>query len=133
MANKFVSTGYIAMALLKTKYEIFNESFITMSELNQFAHFVQREFNNRNLDLVVTYNSLSREDFDIVNGVIVASENCCYDVHRLSIDVLCVLTDKNLFMRFFTELEKEKIITLEKWKTSTSKTSVKGKAYQLQK
>lgn len=39
---------------MRAKTKIFHEQFVTISELNQFDSFLQQEFNNRNLDIIIT-------------------------------------------------------------------------------
>ena len=108
-----LSKKYLATALIRGKYKIFNENFITISELNQFDHFMQKEFNNRNLGIVITSDSLNKEDFIIIDGIVIPSEKCCYDVNRLPYEILNILTDDNLIAKFFMELEQKRIKVIE--------------------
>lgn len=117
--TKFLSQNYLAISLLKAKHDFFRENFITFSELNKFEYFIQQEFNNRNLNAIITSDGLSLEDFDILGDVIIPSNNCCYDINRLSIEILIILSDTKLISQFFMDLELEKIKTLENVQTST--------------
>ena len=132
MASSFLSIGYVAMVLIKEKSQIFGESFITMSELNQFRYFMQKEFNNKDLGIVITYNDLSREDFNIFGGVVIPSERCCYDVDYIRYDILNILTDENLILQFFTELENRKLKNLENLQANTYKSCAKDKRLSLE-
>ena len=132
MSSSFLSIGYVAMVLIKEKSQIFGESFITISELNQFCYFMQREFNSKDLGIVITSNNLSREDFNIFGGIVIPSERCCYDVDYIRNDILNILTDENLILKFFTELESRKLKTLENLQTNTSKSCTKGKKLSLE-
>lgn len=104
----------MALSLIKAKDQFFRERFITISELNQFDHFLQQEFNNRNLDIVITSNTLSSEDFNIMGEVIMTSNTCCFNLDLLPIYVLTVLYDSNLIVDFLTQLENEKLEILER-------------------
>lgn len=132
MSNSFLSIGYVAMVFIKEKSQIFGESFITMSELNQFCYFMQREFNNKDLGIAITSNGLSREDFNIFGGVVILSERCCYDVNYIRNDILNILTDENLIFQFFTELESRKLKTLENLQINISKSCTKDKKLSLE-
>ncbi len=73
MKTFFLGKEYVALSLIKAKDQFFRERFITISELNQFDHFLQQEFNNRNIDIIITSNTLSSEDFNRNNN---SSVNC---------------------------------------------------------
>lgn len=132
MKNSFLSIGYVAMVLIKEKTQIFGESFITMSELNQFRYFMQKEFNNKNLGIAIVSNDLSIEDFNIFGGVVIPSERCCYNVDYIRSDVLNILTDENLILQFFTELENRKLKILENIQANTYNSSTKDKKLSLE-
>lgn len=114
MKTFFLGKEYVALSLIKAKDQFFRERFITISELNQFDHFLQQEFNNRNLDIVITSNTLSSEDFNIMGEVIMTSNTCCFNLDLLPIYVLTVLYDSNLIVDFLTQLENEKLEILER-------------------
>lgn len=113
MLSPFLSKEYVAIALIKTKYEIFNEAFITLSELNQFNQFVQQELNNQDLGIVITSNDLSRENFNITNGIVMPAESCWCNLDRLPANIYSILNDKNLVSNFLMKLEIEKLKTLK--------------------
>ena len=46
METIFIGEEYVALSLIKIKNQFLGENFITISELNQFEHFLQQEFNN---------------------------------------------------------------------------------------
>lgn len=117
----FLSSEYVALALIQAKEQIFHEDFITMSEFIRFSYFLQQEFNNRKLAITVTSNSLSKEDFHIINSIIVKLDECCYNLNILPIEMLDVLCDTNLIVNFFTQMENEKIKTLETVKEKNKK------------
>ncbi len=127
MKNSFLSQSYVALALIKAKSQIFNEGFVTTSELNQFIIYMQREFNKRDLNIVIV-NELNPEDFSIKDGIVTITDNCCYDLNSLSYKVLNVLTDVSLILDFFMKLEKEKIKTLEKLQTNILEANVENQA-----
>lgn len=131
MLSLMLSKEYLVMALIKAKYKIFSESFITVSELVQFIHFMQKELNNRELSVVITSSNLSREDFNIVGNVIIPSEKCCFDVDRLHDDIKNILNDEKLILQFFIELESRKLKTLEILQTKTSKPCTENKLLSL--
>lgn len=116
MSTIFLGKEYIALSLIKAKDQFFHEHFITISELNQFDHFLQQEFNNRDLNIVITSNTLSSEDFKIMGEIIMPSNTCCFNLDMLPINVLTVLYDSNLIVDFLTQLENKKLETLERKK-----------------
>lgn len=130
MSNSFLSIGYVAMTLIKEKSKIFNENFVTISELNQFCHFMQKEFNNKDLGIAITSN-LSREDFNVFSGIVIPSDRCCYDVDNLPNNIVNILMDQNLILQFFTELERRKLQTLENFYSENSKSCTKNKRLSL--
>ena len=113
METIFLLKEYAALSLIKSKNYFFCENFITISELNQFVHFLQQEFNNRNLNVVITSNTLSIDDFTVMGEVIMVSNNCCFNLDLLPIDVSKILYDSNLIGNFLQHLENEKLETLE--------------------
>lgn len=104
---------YLALTLIKAKYEFFKEDFITLEELDQFDNFMQQEFNKQNLNIVISSSSLSSEDFNIINGVIVTTDECYFDLKRLPLSISTILNNKNLIAKFLINLYSEKIRTLE--------------------
>lgn len=76
MIAVFLLQEYVALALIKGKESIFGEKFITTSELNQFSYYVQKEFDKRDLNVVISTGNLNREDFDTINGIIVLKNKC---------------------------------------------------------
>lgn len=121
MNTRFLSKEYIAVALISSKNKIFHENFITMSELNQFEQFLQKEFDNNNLNIVITSDLLDSKSFNMSDGVITMSSNCSFNMHLLPIEILNILSDTNLIIDFFMKLEQEKIENLKKIRTATSK------------
>lgn len=106
---KRLGREYLVLSLLNAKEQIFDESFVTLSELNQFHHFLQNVFNKKGLDIVIDFNILSSDDFNMVGGVIMVHDNCCLNVDRLPANVLSVLYDVNLIANFLMQLEHKKL------------------------
>lgn len=123
----FLSKEYIAIALIKAKQKFFNEGFITFLELSQFSSFLQQEFNNRDLNVVITSNNLDIENFNIVNEVIIPSRMCCFNLYLLPINISTILIDENLLLNFFTNFNNEKLKTLENTQTEIPKLYKKQK------
>lgn len=113
MRGKILSKEYLALALIEAKNNLFHENFATTAELNQFENFIQQQFTNQKLDIIVYSNNLSKEDFSVVNGVIMLSNNCAYNLDMLSREIYNILTDVNLIVEFFMTLESEKLNKLE--------------------
>ena len=113
MRGKILSKEYLALALIEAKNNLFHENFATTAELNQFENFIQQQFTNQKLDIIVYSNNLSKEDFNVVNGVIMLSDNCAYNLDMLSREIYNILTDVNLIVEFFMTLESEKLNKLE--------------------
>lgn len=131
MESSFLSIGYLAMVLVEKKSQIFGENFITISELNQFRYFMQKEFNNRDLGIAIVANNLNL-DFNIFGGVVMPSERCCYNVDYVRNDILNILTDDNLILQFFTEIENRKLKTLENLQSNICKPCEKEKKLSLE-
>lgn len=114
MKTFFLSKEYVLLALIESKNQIFHENFATISELNQFEYFLQRKFNNQNLDVVITSNNLSSEDFNVTGDVIMKSNTCSFNLYFLPIEILNILDDIDLITNFFINLENEKIEMLKR-------------------
>ncbi len=130
MTSPFLSQEYVALALIKAKFEIFDESFATTSELNQFTTFMQREFNERELGIVIV-NKLGIEDFNVKGGIITVTDRCCYDLRRISDEILDILTDKSLTLKFFMRAEKRKLEILEELQQKNTESCTKDKMMSL--
>lgn len=116
MSVYFLGNEYVALALINAKKQFLNESFITSSELNQFKSFLQQEFNNRGLNIIIPSYSLSSKDFNIMGDVIMTSNDCAYNIASLPLNVLEVLYDYYLIIDFLLQLENDKLKKLEKKK-----------------
>lgn len=127
---RMLSKEYVAMALIKVKYEFFRERFITMSELNQFDWFIQEEFNKQNLEVVITSNNLSRENFIVISDVVMPTEACYVFLEDVPIPARNILTDKSLIANFFIGLETERLKALENAQVEVSKGHQRKKQYQ---
>ena len=108
MNTYFLGKGYVAISLIESKKHIFNEGYITISELNQFGYFLQKEFNKRNLDIIVTSETLSYSDFKVIGEVIIPSNSCSYNLDFLPIEVLKVLYDFDFIRSFWWKLRNNK-------------------------
>ena len=106
MEKKFLRREWIAAALAGAKSKIFGEYFITISELQQFSEFVQREFEKRKLDITI-YGLIDNEDFVIKDGIIIVPES--WDICMLSNNYKSILSDENLLINFFAELKNKKV------------------------
>lgn len=121
MSTIFLSQEYVALVLIKEKEAIFCENFITTSELNQFSYYMQKEFNKNGLNVVIFTGNLSREDFNLVNGIIMINNECSYNLNTVPVDIFKVLTDKELIIKFFKQLEEEKITKLNRMQLESGK------------
>lgn len=113
METIFIGEEYVALSLIKIKNQFLGENFITISELNQFEHFLQQEFNNNFLNILITSNGLNNEDFTIMGEVIMISNTCSLNIDLLPITVLKILYNSDLIINFLQQLENEKIEKLE--------------------
>lgn len=113
METIFIGEEYVALSLIKIKNQFLGENFITISELNQFEHFLQQEFNNSFLNVLITLNGLNNEDFTIMEEVIMISNTCSLNIDLLPITVLKILYNSDLIINFLQQLENEKIEKLE--------------------
>lgn len=119
MSSTFLSKEYVALALIKAKFQIFDESFATTSELSQFILFMQHEFNERELGIVITHE-LGIEDFNIKGGVITITDRCCFDLDRLPDEILNILTDESLILKFFVKIETRRLEILKSFQLSSA-------------
>lgn len=121
MSTIFLSQEYVALVLIKEKEAIFCENFITTSELNQFSYYMQKEFNKNGLNVVISTGKFNREDFNIINGIITIKEENVYNLNTVPVDIYKILTDKNLIINFFKQLEEEKITKLNRMQLESGK------------
>lgn len=121
MSTIFLSQEYVALVLIKGKENIFSENFITISELNQFSYYMQKEFNKNGVNVVISTGKFNREDFNIINGIITIKEENVYNLNTVPVDIYKILTDKNLIINFFKQLEEEKIIKLNRMQLESGK------------
>ena len=110
----FLSGEYVAVALIHFKNECFGESFVTMNEYHRFVHYLQQEFNQREKDIVIVSWDFAKEDFTILNVVILTTTTWRYQLERVATPIRKVLMDRSLFTQFFRMLEIEKIEELRK-------------------
>lgn len=113
MSARFLQNDYTALALIDAKNKIFQENFITLSEFNQFNLSLQQEFHNRGLDVVVASGFLSKNDFTIINGIIMPTGECSCNIDRLPTDISTVLRDSQFITDFFIQQESNKLNVLE--------------------
>lgn len=114
MESMILKKGYIAVALIKFKYEVFNENFITISELKKFIDFMQEEINKRNLCITITNDNLYSTNFKLVGDIItIENPKCCFDLYTLPCEIYDLLTNKTLIIEFIRILENEKLAILE--------------------
>lgn len=121
MSTIFLSQEYVALVLIKGKENIFSENFITISELNQFSYYMQKEFNKNGVNVVISTGKFNREDFNIINGIITIKEENIYNLNTVPVDIYKILTDKNLIINFFKQLEEEKITKLNRMQLESGK------------
>ena len=117
MKVRFLSREYLALNLIAAKSKIFYESFITISELNQFQEYLQQELNSRNLNIIITNDILSKDNFNTLGEVIKKSSNYFLRLDLLQSDILSIISDTNIITNFLIGLEQNKIETLQKVKT----------------
>ena len=121
MSTIFLSQEYVALVLIKGKENIFSENYITISELNQFSYYMQKEFNKNGVNVVISTGKFNREDFNIINGIITIKEENVYNLNTVPVDIYKILTDKNLIINFFKQLEEEKITKLNRMQLESGK------------
>lgn len=131
MSASFLQNDYTAVALIEAKNKIFNENFITLSDFNQFNLSVQQEFHNRGLDVVVASGFLSKNDFIIINGIIMLRDECSCNIDRLSTDISTVLRDSEFITNFFIQQESDKLKALEQVQQKNSKPYMKANSHPI--
>lgn len=113
MQTRFLGKEYLVLALIKWKNHFFQENFITSSELSRFEQFLQQEFNNLNLNVIIASASLSAIDFETIGDIIMLSDTCGCNLDLLPMDISTILYDSNMMSNFFQVLEKEKLEKIE--------------------
>ena len=73
---------------------------------------MQKEFNERKLGIVIKHD-LCLEDFNIENGIVTITDRCCFNLDRLSNEILNILTDETLILKFFIEIEAKRLEILK--------------------
>lgn len=131
MSASFLQNDYTAVALIEVKNKIFNENFITLSDFNQFNLSVQQEFHNRGLDVVVASGFLSKNDFIIINGIIMLRDECSCNIDRLSTDISTVLRDSEFITNFFIQQESDKLKALEQVQPKNAKPYMKANSHPI--
>lgn len=131
MSASFLQNDYTAVALIEAKNKIFNENFITLSDFNQFNLSVQQEFHNRGLDVVVASVFLSKNDFIIINGIIMLRDEYSCNIDRLSTDISTVLRDSEFITNFFIQQESDKLKALEQVQQKNSKPYMKANSHPI--
>lgn len=121
MQTIFLTEGYVLLVLIESKNQIFHENFATISELHQFEHFLQQEFNKRDLNVVITSNTLSIEDFNVIGDIVMKSNTCSYNLYYLPMNILTMLLDTKLITDFLIDLENEKIEKLKGMQNTNQK------------
>lgn len=120
----FLPQEYVALVLIKAKEEIFVESFATTSEINQFSYYIQKEFNKKGVNTIISTGNFNKEDFDIVNDIVIIKNSCAYDLDIIPVDILNILTDNKLIINFLKQLEKEKITKLNEIELKCEKVKI---------
>ena len=120
MNDPFLSQGYIALSLIKVKDKIFNENFVTMSELNQFTIFMQGEFNKRELGIAIVHR-LDREYFNVREGIITITEKCRDNLNMLKVSD--ILNDESLILNFLMTFENKRLERLQNFQIEDSKSA----------
>ena len=131
MSACFLQNDYTALALIDAKNKIFQENFITLSEFNQFNLSLQQEFHNRGLDVVVASGFLSKNDFTIINGIIMLRDECSCNIDRLPTDISTVLRDSQFITDFFIQQESNKLNILEQTQQKISKPYRKANSHPI--
>lgn len=134
MSNRFLQADYTAMALIEAKNKIFHENFITLSEFNQFNLSLQQEFHNRSLNVVITSGIsgfLSKNDFTIINGIIMLRDECSCNIDRLPTDISTVLRDSQFITDFFIQQESNILNILEQTQQKISKPYRKANSHPI--
>ncbi len=132
MASLFLSNDYVVLALIKAKYQIFYENFVTTTELNQFTVFMQQEFNAREFGVVII-SELSRENFNVKNDIITVTDECCIDLDILPDKLMDVLTNESLILEFFIKIETRRLEILNNHLKTAEVSTSKKLSHVLQK
>ncbi len=82
---------------------------------------MQKEFNKNGVNVVISTGKFNREDFNIINSIITIKEENVYNLNTVPVDIYKILTDKNLIINFFKQLEEEKIIKLNRMQLESGK------------
>ena len=114
MSSLFLSKDYIALALIKAKYQIFEERFATTSEINQFISFMQEKFNEHELGVEIVYE-LNKKNFNVKNDVVTVNDRFWINLDILPTKILNILTDESLILEFFVKIETRRLEILKRF------------------
>lgn len=120
----FLPQEYVALVLIEAKEKMFVESFVTTSELNQFSHYMQKEFNKNGVNTIISTGKFNKDNFDILNGIIIMKDKCDYNLDIIPVNILEVLTDNKLIINFLKQLEEEKVTKLNEIELNREKEKI---------
>lgn len=112
MSIYLMEKSYVIASIFKTKHLHFRESFVTLKECNVISVLLQKEYNNRNINVCIT-NDIDNNYFKVLNGIIVLNKDKNIDLQSIeqryqgyipNIDVLLNLWNDEFILKILKEL-----------------------------
>lgn len=112
MSIYLMEKSYVIASIFKTKHLHFRESFVTLKECNVISVLLQKEYNNRNINVCIT-SDIDNNYFKVLNGIIVLNKDKNIDLQSIeqryqgyipNIDVLLNLWNHEFILKILKEL-----------------------------
>lgn len=82
MSIYLMEKSYVIASIFKTKHLHFRENFVTLKECNVISRLLQKEYNNRNINVCIT-NAIDNDYFKVFNGIIVLNKDKKIDLQSI--------------------------------------------------
>lgn len=121
MKTIFMPKTYVIASLMKIKKKYFNESFVTFKELNIISNKIQTEFNEQNINAIITDNI--DKEFYKLEEVIVLNNTSLEEIETASYycssdEVMSILWSENFICKQLIEIKQDEIALLQKVKNT---------------
>ena len=112
MSIYLMEKSYVIASIFKTKHLHFRENFVTLKECNVISRLLQKEYNNRNINVCIT-NAIDNDYFKVFNGIIVLNKDKNIDLQSIeqryqgyvsNFDILLELWNDEFILKNLEEL-----------------------------
>lgn len=113
MNTYFMEKSYVIATILKTKNLHFKENFVTSNEGNLITKLLQKEYNNRNLNVCIT-STIDFDYFEVSDELIIPNKKrniALQDIEQRytgyvpNIDILLILWDEKFILENLKKLK----------------------------